>query len=235
MDVDVAHRVRGAVLTVAGLLAVAAGGSWWQANAPVEASAVDIATAGLRFVPAVPRSAVEPDGGPVGGEVPGGQHRSQMWQTDPRTGETIRIVLGDEQPYAAVGSRAPGRRSGEVWQVDPRTGEALLADPVERTLGMARFPNTLWTERTSLTPRNEITRQVRVRDGDRLLLEHRCAGPGWLTVRIEGGRTVREQHRVSCDGRGSAVEVVGAGTWVLVGLSSESAGVEVEAQLVALP
>ncbi|SCL20899.1 hypothetical protein GA0070616_2134 [Micromonospora nigra] len=235
MDVDVARRARGAVLTVAGLLAVAGGGSWWQANAPVPASSVDIATAGLRFVPAVPRSAVEPDGGPAGGGVPAGPHRSEVWEVDPATGETTRTGFGDEQPDAADGSGVPGARSGEVWQVDPRTGEALLADPLERTLGMARLPNTLWTERAPLTPRNEITRQVRARDGDRLLLEFRCAGRGWLTVRVEGGRTAREQHRVSCDGRVTGAEVVGAGTWVLVGLSSETAGVEVEAQLVALP
>ncbi|MGN9810505.1 hypothetical protein ACTMSW_14230 [Micromonospora sp. BQ11] len=126
--------------------------------------------------------------------------------------------------------------SGIAYRTDPDTGRVTLVVPPDTDgTTLHSFPDTVWRERSVLTPAEGIVRQARAEAGERHLLQFRCTGPGELLVVVDGARAA-DPFTAGCNGSTTSTEVTGAGGPFQVSLSAAGAEpLTVEAQLVLLP
>ncbi|MEU0549627.1 hypothetical protein [Micromonospora sp. NPDC005979] len=211
MDAGADHdRLRSAVLVGVALGALAVGGWWWRAAAPVP-------VAGSVRPPVVAPS--------VSTEL-----ERVLARLEPESRVTMRV---DSQRGEVV--RMDGDRRVVI---DPETGEAtdLGADVGVLVPGsdLPSFRSTIWREQRELAPGEERTRQASD-DGSRFLLQYRCTRPGTLAVTSTGAR-LAGPARIDCDGTLASARLLPGGGPFRVSLSAVGdQPIDVEAQLVELP
>ncbi|SCE89509.1 hypothetical protein GA0070607_2927 [Micromonospora coriariae] len=218
MDAAADDRLRSAALVGVALAALAVGGWWWRAAAPVS-------TAG-----SAGPSAATPTVGPT---VSTALERA-MVAAPPDARVTVRL---DSETGEVI-----ERQSSSGVSIDPATGMVGTVDGVPGELfsqpdpsgGLPLFKETIWREERELTPGQGVTRQS-TDDGSRYLLQYRCTRPGTMVV-TSTGAAIAGRPRIDCDGTMASAEVLTGGGRFRVSLSAVGDGpIDVQVQLVALP
>jgi hypothetical protein len=157
---------------------------------------------------------------------------------EPATGRVVGTPSGaaETDRPAASDPFTVDAGSGIAYRTDPDTGRVTyVGPPATDGTALNSFPNTVWRERSVLTPDEGIVRQARAEEGDRHLLQFSCTGPGELLVVVDGARAA-DPFTAGCNGSTTSTEVTGAGGPFQVSLSTVGAEpLRVEAQLVLLP
>ncbi|MEV7330726.1 hypothetical protein [Micromonospora sp. NPDC093244] len=206
-------RLRSAVLVGVALAALAVGGWWWHAAAPVPAAG----SAEPSVTPSVERTVSTVLERALAGAEPGAR-------------VTVRV---DDQTGAAV--RLP---SSPGVVIDPATGAItdVMGDAGVFSPGrdLPTFRDTIWQEVRELAPGQGVTRQS-ADDGSRYLLQYRCTRPGTLVVTSTGAE-IAGPPRIDCDGATVSAEVLPGGGPFRVSLSAVGdQPIDVQVQLVGLP
>lgn len=205
MDVDAAHRLRGALLATVGVAALALGGWWWRAEAPTSGPVGASADAGIA-----------PDRASAAG------YRPEELASDVRVrvqpGATSSFLV-DARTGAVIGS---GGESEETVSGSARPG------------GWRSGGELVWTERARLSSGGAVVRQTRIEHGERHLLRFSCTGPGELLVAVAGARSAAPMT-VGCDGGLAIMELTGTGAPARLSFSpAGSEPIQIEARLIAL-
>ncbi|MGW0507142.1 hypothetical protein [Micromonospora sp. NPDC003241] len=230
---DPVHRLRGALLAAVGVVALGAGGGWWQATAPTG----PVVSAGT-------------------GLASDGSGQATYWQVDPRTGDWAEQYRGSASPRpGTTASFWVDAATGAVIGVDPAAGSSLVLEPRDGTRrvlagagsGAVSAPesgepgrrragggNVVWFDRSVLRAGEPVVRTARVGDGDQLALFVRCTGSGEVNVAVDGARGAFYPHRVECTGAVSTIGITGAGGRLRVTFHpGDAAQVQLVARLVA--
>ncbi|MFI7021249.1 hypothetical protein ACIBMZ_00820 [Micromonospora sp. NPDC049900] len=222
---DPVHRLRGALLAGVAVVALAAGGGWWQATAPAGPTSSS--------VPQASGWQVDP--------LTGGWTRQYRGTDSPR-------------PEATATFRVDAATGASFW-VDPATGSSLVfetRDGRRRVLagagsGDVSVPetgepgrrragggNVVWIDRSTLRAGEPVVRRARVADGDQLTLLVNCTGSGEVSVAVDGARGAFYPHRVECTGALSTIGITGAGGPLRVTFyPGEAAQAQLVARLIA--
>ncbi|MEV6693310.1 hypothetical protein AB0M35_17750 [Micromonospora sp. NPDC051196] len=195
MDVDSGYRLRGALLAGVGVVALALGGGWWRAQAPVPSSGDRLGITSVDSLLAADWQEETVD-------------RARYWQ-EPGTSSLIEI-----EP--ATGAVMVDPRTGRVvgYATESNPGRGAGRDGDRRVV--------LWTERASLSAGAALVREARLERGERNLLIFSCTGPGELLVTVIGAKAA-DPLTVGCDGTVITTEMTGTGANVTVSFSTAGA------------
>ncbi|QKW16591.1 hypothetical protein [Verrucosispora sp. NA02020] len=204
MHDDPRHRLRGVLLAGVGVVALAAGGVWWQATAPTGSGV---------------------------GAGPSSVSQATGWRVDPLTGARQYRGTDSPQPEVTATFRVDPATGASFW-VDPATGSSLVLEmdgdkvrvlagagsgdvsaPETGESGRRRGGggNVVWFDRSVLRPEEPVVRTARAADGDQLVLRVSCTGSGDVNVAVDGARGAFYPHRVECTGAVSTIGITAAG------------------------
>ncbi|SIN24728.1 hypothetical protein [Micromonospora cremea] len=213
MDAGADDRLRSAALVGVALAALAVGGWWWLAAAPAP-------TAQPAPTPTVRLDEIGPNGTPAGAP-----DVRRTVQVDTRSGEIVREGESSTvriDPETGMITDVEGTPGDFFYQGDPSGGLPL-------------FKETIWRERSELTPGKSVIRQSAAVDGGRYLLQYRCTRPGAMLLVVTGAR-LTEPSQIDCDGTVGTAELNAIGGPIRVSLSTAGEEpVDAEAQFVELP